>query len=379
MGKECARSMPHHAQIVVDSAENRVTCSGDWDLRTVPEIQGSINTLSVVESNEVKVDCAGISAMDSAGVIELRRLLARIEASGAKPVLQGLRAELEGLVRLVEAHAGKGPPLSVLRQGALWKLGARVVRGAEELFGAIGFVGEIALFVPRIVARPARLRWRTILRNIEQAGFNALPIVGLLSFLMGIVIAYQGAEQLRRYGANIFVADLVGLSMLRELSPLLTAIIIAGRSGSAYTAQIGTMKVTEEIDALRTIGIPPMELLVIPKVIALLIALPLLTVYADVLGVLGGMITARSQLGVGFTDFIERFGTAVSLSSYMIGIGKAPVFAGIVAVIGCYQGFRVVGGADSVGRQTTISVVQAIFLVIIADAWFSVVFSWLQI
>ena len=204
-------------------------------------------------------------------------------------------------------------------------------------------------------------------------------IVGLLSFMLGIVVAYQGADQLRLYGANIFVADLVGLSMLREFAPLITAIIIAGRSGSAYAAQIGTMEVTEEIDAMRTLGIAPLEQLVLPKVIALVIALPLLTMLADFLGVLGGMLMARAQLGVGFGEFGDRFVKAVSVTDYMVGIGKAPVFAGIITVVGCFQGFRTQGGADSVGRQTTRAVVQSIFLVIVTDALFSVAFSALDL
>ena len=196
---------------------------------------------------------------------------------------------------------------------------------------------------------------------------------------MGIVVAYQGADQLRQYGANIFVVDLVGLSMLREFAPLITAIIIAGRSGSAYAAQIGTMAVTEEIDALMTLGISPQELLVLPKVIALIIVLPLLTMFADILGVFGGMIMASQQLGVGFVEFLDRFAKAVSPTAFMIGIGKAPVFAAIIAMVGCYQGFKTKGGADSVGRQTTRSVVQSIFLVIVADAIFSVAFSALDL
>ena len=193
------------------------------------------------------------------------------------------------------------------------------------------------------------------------------------------MIAYQGAEQLQRFGANIYVADLVGLAMVRELSPMLTAIIVAGRSGSAYTAEIGTMKVTEEIDALRTIGVGPVELLVLPKMLALIIALPLLTVFTDVTGVLGGMVMARAQLDVSFDTFFDRLDDAISLTSFLIGIGKAPVFAIIIALVGCYQGFQVTGSADSVGRQTTVSVVQSIFLVIVTDALFSIAFSWLEI
>ena len=194
----------------------------------------------------------------------------------------------------------------------------------------------------------------------------------------GAVPAFlRGAEQLRRVGANIYIADLVGLAMVRELSPLITAIIVAGRSGSAYTAQIGTMKVTEEIDALRTVGVAPMDQLVLPKLLALVVALPLLTVYTDVMGILGGMVMARAQLDVSYLTFLDRLEEAVSLRSYVIGVGKAPVFAAIIALGGCYEGFQVTGSAESVGRQTTVSVVQSIFLVILTDALFSIAFSWL--
>ncbi len=270
-------------------------------------------------------------------------------------------------------------PSSKLPDGLLAATGRATLEALREVQAMLAFLGECALALATCVTHPARLRWRPILFNIRSAGVDALPIVAVLSFLLGIVVAYQAADQLRRYGANIFVADLVGLSMLREFAPLITAIIIAGRSGSAYAAQIGTMAVTEEIDAMRTIGIVPMEMLVLPKLIALVIALPLLTVFADVLGVWGGMVMARAQLGVGFADFLDRFAKAVSITSYLTGIGKAPVFAAIIALVGCYQGLRTHGGADSVGRQTTRSVVQGIFLVIVADALFSVAFSLLDL
>ncbi len=249
----------------------------------------------------------------------------------------------------------------------------------EQGFALLSFVGESTLALMGWLTHPQRIRWRPILFNLRTAGLDALPIVGLLSFLLGIVVAYQGADQLRQYGANIYVTDLVGLSMLREFAPLMSAIIIAGRSGSAYAAQIGTMAVTQEIDAMRTLGIAPLEMLVLPKLIALLIALPLLTVFADVLGVAGGMLMARAQLGVSFHEFLGRFPHAVSTTSYLVGIGKAPVFAVIIAVVGCFQGFRTRGGADSVGQQTTRAVVQSIFLVILADALFSIAFSVLDL
>ncbi|MBY0268645.1 MAG: MlaE family lipid ABC transporter permease subunit [Burkholderiales bacterium] len=328
------------------------------------------------------IDGARIEALDTAGAWVLQKFLRRLRNAGHTVEMRGLDPDFARLLETAEQQAA-GPanasatvaaPLSTLAT-----LGRNAAAAREQAAALLGFVGETAAVLAGSITHPQRIRWRPILYNIRSAGFDALPIVGLLSFLLGIVVAYQGADQLRQYGANIFVADLVGLSMLREFAPLMTAIIIAGRSGSAYAAQIGTMAVTEEIDAMRTLGIAPLELLVLPKILALLIALPLLTVFADVLGVFGGMIMAQAQLGVGFGDFLDRFVKAVSVTAFMIGIGKAPVFAAIIAMVGCFQGFRTRGGADSVGRQTTRSVVQSIFLVIVADALFSVAFSALDL
>jgi phospholipid/cholesterol/gamma-HCH transport system permease protein len=328
----------------------------------------------------IVLDGSDVSAMDTAGVWLLRRAVRTLERSGRAVVLRGLRPEHQALLEMVgapavEAALAEPPPGPPFLEG----LGRRAWQGGEQALELLSFVGEITAVALRSAARPARIRWKPILHNMRTAGFDALPIAGLLVFLMGVVIAYQGAEQLRRYGANIFVADLVGLAMLRELSPLLTAIIVAGRSGSAYAAQIGTMKVTEEVDALRTVGIVPIELLVLPKLVALAIALPLLTVYADVVGVAGGMLMAKTELAVGYQDFLDRLQHALRLSDYLVGLFKAPIFAAIIAVVGCFQGFQVSGDAESVGRRTTVSVVQSIFAVIVADAIFSVVFNYLGI
>jgi phospholipid/cholesterol/gamma-HCH transport system permease protein len=262
---------------------------------------------------------------------------------------------------------------------AMTATGAASVAAARQGLAMLGFVGESSVAAWGSVRHPSRIRWRPVAFNIRNAGLNALPIVGLLAFLMGVVVAYQGAGQLRTFGANIFVVDLVGLSMLREFAPLVTAIIVAGRSGSAYAAQIGTMVVTEEMDALRTIGVDPQEMLVLPKLVALVIALPLLTVFADVLGLAGGMLMAQVRLGVSYSEFVERLVKAVTVSDYLVGVLKAPVFAAIIVVVGCFQGFRTEGGADGVGRQTTRSVVWSIFLVIVVDATFSVVLSALDL
>lgn len=266
--------------------------------------------------------------------------------------------------------SGSATPLV---RGALERLGRRVGSHARHAIEFLAFIGEAATALARLALRPGRFRWRALFGNIETAGVHALPIIALLSFMMGVVIAYQGGQQLKFYGANLFIVELVSLTMLRELAPLITAIIVAGRTGSSYTAQIGTMQITEEVDALRTIGIRPMDLLVLPKLLALTVVLPLLTVFADALSVFGGMVMAQVMLDVNFGDFLDRFPRVVTPTSFLLGVGKTPVFAAIIATVGCYQGFQVRGGADSVGRHTTVSVVQSIFLVIAADALFSII------
>jgi phospholipid/cholesterol/gamma-HCH transport system permease protein len=267
------------------------------------------------------------------------------------------------------------PLLQAPKHGLLESTGRRAAATGQQALAFVAFTGEVAVAGLGLLRRPRAWRWRVLLREIELGGFDALPIVGVTAFLLGVVVAYQGADQLRHYGANIFVVELVGYAMLREFAPLITAIIIAGRSGSAHAAQIGTMVVGEEIDAMRTLGIDPLQRLVWPKLLAMLVALPLLTVFADLTGVFGGMVMARAQLGIGFAEFTDRFGRVMQGSALLIGVGKALVFAVIIVLVGCFQGLRTAGGADSVGRQTTAAVVQAIFLVIVADALFSVAFN----
>jgi len=358
-------------------------CEGAWLLRSAAQtearIEACLRAFKQPVEGELLIDAQAVTALDTSGAWLLHRMRRALETGKCTVRFTGLRPEFEALLRLIATRTAQPAVAPLPAPGVLARFGSNAWEGLLSALGLLSFLGASATALMRALVQPRRIRWRSILYNLQTAGAAALPITGLLSFLLGIVIAYQGAEQLRRVGANIYIADLVGLSMVRELSPLITAIIVAGRSGSAYAAQIGTMKVTEEVDALRTIGIGPLDLLVLPKMIALVIALPLLTLYTDIMGVLGGMVMARAQLDVGFTTFIDRLDDAVSLTSFLIGIGKAPVFAVIIALVGCYQGFQVNGSAESVGHQTTRSVVQSIFLVILADALFSIAFSWLKL
>jgi phospholipid/cholesterol/gamma-HCH transport system permease protein len=226
------------------------------------------------------------------------------------------------------------------------------------------------------LVRPARnLRVPAIFHQIEETGINALPIVGLLAFLIGVVLAYQGADQLKRFGAEIFTINLLGVGVLREIGGLITAIIVAGRSGSAFTAHIGTMRVNEEIDAMQTMGLNTVETLVLPRIIGLVIALPLLTFYSDVMGLIGGAFMCYFQLGITIHVFLRQLQDAVTLNTLLVGLVKAPVFAFVIALVGCYEGFQVERNAASVGLLTTRAVVEGIFLVIVLDAAFSVMFS----
>lgn len=371
------------AATLSSSSPRELALAGSWTARGIHAVGPQLEGFAAPSDGAVVIQGAQVEALDTAGAWLLQKLLQRLGRGGAAVQVRDLPPDFAKLLKIVGQHMGEpgatAAPHGEAPPGGLAGQGRWASEAVIQAWAMLGFLGECAMALGGWLTHPGRMRWRSVLYNIRSAGLDALGIVGLLSFLLGIVVAYQGADQLRQYGANIFVADLVGFSMLREFAPLITAIIIAGRSGSAYAAQIGTMVVTEEIDALRTLGIPPLDLLVLPKLLALLIALPLLTVFADVLGVLGGMLMAQAQLGVGHAEFLERFVKAVSLNAYFIGLGKAPVFAAIIALVGCYQGFRTQGGADSVGRQTTRSVVQSIFLVIVADSLFSVAFSALDL
>ncbi|HEU4684216.1 MAG TPA: MlaE family lipid ABC transporter permease subunit [Nitrospira sp.] len=369
------RAMEQPAAAMVDGQV--IHCRGSWTLPhlSVPEEQ--LRQLRAPKTRVIEYDLSGITAMDTGGAVLLQHSVERLRASGVRVTLLAPRPEFSDLLGLVQRHrdrlTGGAPPTPV---PSIERYRHRIWRHWESDITGLAFLGETAVALLRAISRPGRIRWRSLLHVLEIDGVRALPITGLLTFLVGVVIAYQGAEQLRKFGTNIFIVDLVGISLLREIAPLIVAILIAGRSGSAYTAQIGTMRVTEELDAVRTIGISPMDLLVLPRVWALIIAMPLLTLYADVLGSVGGMLIAANQLNVSVPEFVARFEEAVPLRHFLIGIAKAPFFAVIIAMVGCYQGFQIQGGVDDVARRTTVSVVQSIFLVIIFDAVCSILLSW---
>jgi phospholipid/cholesterol/gamma-HCH transport system permease protein len=364
-------------QASVTVSENVIHCRGRWTLPNLARLEGQVGTLRWPDVPGVVYDASQITAMDTGGALLLQKTINAGRVSGRTASLRGLRSEFAEILRMVGAQWSTiDADEAAARTGLIERLGRTVWYQVETGVRSLAFLGESTVAFLGLVRRPRSIRWRSLLRVVQVDGVNALPITGLLTFLVGVVIAYQGAEQLRKFGTNIFIVDLVGISLLREIAPLIVAILIAGRSGSAYAAEIGTMKVTEELDAVRTLGISPMNLLVMPRALAMVIALPLLTVYADLMGVFGGMLIASGQLNVSFAEFVARFEEAVALRHFLIGLGKAPFFAVIIALVGCYQGFQIRGGVEDVGLHTTVSVVQSIFLVIVFDAICSIVLNW---
>jgi phospholipid/cholesterol/gamma-HCH transport system permease protein len=357
---------------------------GDWLLATAAELDRLLHALDLPSGRQVILDLAGIGRLDTAGAWLLKRTDKELAARGNVVAVANVRANLAPLLDQVWTH-GAGTPLPHpvpdhhCLSGFVARIGEVTLRLTRRAYSMIGFGGRVAVTVAELLRHPRRLRLPALIGQMEQAGVDAMPIVGLLSFLIGIVFAYQGADQLRRFGAEIYTVNLLGIAILRELGVLLTAIIIAGRSGSAFTAQIGTMQVNEEIDALRTLGLDPVEVLVVPRVLGLALTLPLLVIYADFMGLLGGCLMSWASLGILIPTFLDQLRSAIGEWTFWVGVIKAPFFAVIIALVGCYEGFNVARSADSVGLLTTQSVVEAIFIVICADAAFSILFTLLRI
>jgi phospholipid/cholesterol/gamma-HCH transport system permease protein len=354
-----------------------VSLAGSLLVGAVDAVLAKLAPVSGAGEGEVVIDLGGLDALDTAGawtIVELKRRLAgegvevRVEGAG-----EARRTLLDAVERSFPAEIVPAP-----RPGfADWLagVGAATVGGVRLSLELLAFLGAIIATLGGALIRPWRLRLTSLVYHMQEAGLNAVPIVALMAFLIGVVLAFQGASQLRQFGAEVFVVDLIAISILRELGILLTAIIVAGRSASAFTAAIGSMKMREEIDAMRTLGLDPLEVLVVPRVLALILTLPLLGVVADMAGLVGGAAMAWIELDVSPGMFMARLQEGTDIWQYAIGIIKAPFFALIIGLIGCYEGMKVEGNAESLGRNTSASVVLAIFLVIVADAMFSIFFA----
>jgi phospholipid/cholesterol/gamma-HCH transport system permease protein len=357
-----------------------IVAGGDWTVAAAAKLDGSLRRLALDHARSARFELGGIETLDSAGAWLIWRTRCALDHAGIRTSLAGLKPQHAPLFAKV-TEAGEPPPARPPRHAPLVDMLARIGRSVftigRQARQLIGFLGAIVVALLRLLYQPRRIRFTSLVSHLEQVGLNCLPILGLLSFLVGIVLAYQGVDQLRKFGAEIFTVNLVGVSVLREMGILLTAIIVAGRSGSAFTAQIGTMQVNEEVDALRTLGLDPIEVLVLPRVLALIIAMPLLTFFANVMAILGGGLMAITLIDIPFVQFLRQLNAAVALSTLWVGMSKAPVFAFIIAMVGCFEGLQVTGSAESVGRLTTQSVVESIFLVIVFDAVFSILFSYI--
>ena len=356
---------------------------GDWRVAAAAELDRRLQGLALPSGRHVTFDLAGVERLDTAGAWLVLRTERALAGRGNTVALANLAPSFAPLIDHLRADTGTPVPHPVPPHhtlvGYVARIGEVTIRIMRWIYSILGFWGLVTVTISRLLPQPRRLRLTATLVQIEQTGLDSLPIVGLLSFLIGIVFAYQGADQLRRFGAEIYTVNLLGIAILRELGVLLTAIIIAGRSGSAFTAQIGTMQVNEEIDALRTLGLDPVEVLVLPRLFGMLVSLPLLTVYADFMGLLGGCLMSWGVLGITIPQFLHQLQSAVTNWTFWVGVVKAPFFAALIALVGCYEGFNVARSAESVGRLTTLSVVEAIFLVIVIDALFSILFSFLHI
>ena len=358
----------------------RIDLSGDWSLEALPRIDRELEALPAAMSGTLVCDWSGV---EHAGIAPVWALLTRLcELGSARQLAVRHEGNPPHTVQLLqklqqELCTAQGTRTQAVPnpEGFVEKLGRWTVLQGAEAGRLLGFFGRIAAVLGQSFSRPKVLRLSSIARHVQETGVSAIPIVSLIAFLISVVVAYLGAQQLSKFGATIFVVDLVTIAVLREMGVLLTAIIVAGRSGSAFAAEIGVMQLNEEIDALRAMGMNPIELLVVPRVIGLVIALPCLTVIADAMGLAGGGLLSLVQLHIPPAQFTIRLREALSTTTFWAGMVKAPVFALIIGMVGAYRGMQVRDSARELGRMTTMAVVQSIFLVILADAFFAVLFE----
>lgn len=348
--------------------------SGSWTIEHSEKIVAESGRI-LDQAQFSNVDAQTIQKIDSWGAYYLKKIV-----TNAKAPLRATEQQKKLLEFLPDGQELTYPEKEkYLFVTWMEMTGENAIHWWDEIFGVLSFIGQTSIRFFKNLASPKSFRFHSIVRHIDETGIRAMPIIALLAILTSMVISYQAATQLQKFGANIFTIDLTVISILREMGVLITAIMVAGRSGSAFAAEIGVMKLREEVDALRTIGMDPIEVLVLPRVIAMMITLPILTFIADMVGLLGGGLISMALLDIPLDQYIDRVQTVAKPTMFFVGMIKAPVFAFIIAIIGTYQGMNISGSAESVGRLTTVSVVQAIFLVIMADAIFSILFAQLDI
>jgi phospholipid/cholesterol/gamma-HCH transport system permease protein len=356
----------------------RIAAHGAWTIDTVAALEREVPEAVRGAAGRVTVDLSGITFIDTAGAWLISRIEAGLRAGGAEVAETGVSANARRLLDAVEP-ALHIPVEVPERRFFLWKLlellGRATVNSGQDFLQAMSILGGVVRGLFRAIGRPARFRFTSIVYHLDRTGLQAVPIICLISLLIGGIIAQQGVFQLSFFGAEDFVVDLVGILILREIGVLLTAIMLAGRSGSAYTAEIGSMKMREELDALKVIGLDPVEVLIMPRLLALVIALPLLTFISDMFGLIGGALVAFVYGNMAFQRFVLLLRDAIDMSTLMVGLIKAPFMGLIVGLIAANEGLNVAGSAESLGRQTTSSVVKAIFMVIVADGIFAIFFA----
>ena len=369
---------------VSDSGTLVLAASGAWTLAEAAPLTAILEGVRPDRArvSRIRLDLGRLAALDTVGALLLRQFRDRMGHEGLGVMIVNVRPEhialLDAVWRAADCERVAPPkrhPVAEIIEAA-GRRSLKAITGAWEL---IAYLGLVTTTLVRVLIHPSRLRLTSLVYHMDHTGLRCLPILGLLSFLIGVVLAYQGAEQLRRLGAEIYVVNLLGLSILREIGILITAIIVAGRSGSAFTAQIGTMKVNQEIDAMRTIGLDPIELLVVPRILALMLVMPLLTFFANMVALLGGATMSYLLLDINFYQFVNQMRIPIDFWDATVAMIKAPVFALVIGMVGCYEGLLVSGSAESVGLRTTKSVVESIFLVIILNAFFSVLFQIIHI
>ena len=371
--------MPGSFRVEVTDAQQTILCSGDWTMATARFLSSRLHREPLIAAKVVVLDLGAVKAMDTAGAWLLHRTADELRQSGATLEWQHVSPRHHQLLAtLVDAAPAPGMHSRPQRLSMLTPL-ADIGRAAEAIASRfavlLAFLGAVMVASVRQLLRPRTIRWNAITHQFEHVGYHALPIIGLLSFLIGAVLVQQGAYQLKQFGAEVFVVDLVSIATLRELGVLICAILVAGRSGSAFTAQIGSMKLQEEIDAMDTIGLDPVQVLVLPRVLCLILLMPLLGFYSSIMSLTGGALFSYLQLGIPVATFLERMQETVTLDTFLVGMIKAPIFGLVIAVVGCFEGLQVEGSAQSLGERTTMSVVISIFMVIVIDAFMAIFFT----